>query len=127
MIGRPGARDDRRQRVGVGDARHGHAHDVGAGLAQAADLLERRLDVVRLGGRHGLHADRGTAPDRDAADHDLTLACHQTSGYVALPGTARTRALRPGRAPSMMRLTSYCSTSRKSTRKTAMPPIETRS
>ena len=128
MIGSPASAHDRRQRVGVGQARHGDAHDLAAGVAQTGDLRERGVDVVRLGRRHRLHGDRRTATDRDAADHDLPLACHQTSGYVALPGnSAHARRYGPGRAPSMMRLTSDWSTSRKSTRKTAMPPIETRS
>ena len=45
-----------------------HAHDVRAGLGDAADLIHRRLQVggLRLG--HGLHHDRGAAADLDATD-----------------------------------------------------------
>ena len=122
MIGRPAAATMAGSASASGMPGHGHAHDVGAGLAQTADLLERRLDVVRLGRRHRLHADRGTAPDRDAADLDLSFARHppqRIRGRGALYG--------PGRAPSRMRPTSCCSTNRKSTTKPAMPISETRS
>ena len=78
MMRQARAGDDRGQRVGVGDAGHRHAHDVDARLAQLPDLLERGGDVARLRGRHRLDADRRTAPDRDAADLDLSLARHQT-------------------------------------------------
>ena len=43
MIGIGDSRDDRLQRLGVLLARHGDAHDVGAGLGDAADLVHRRL------------------------------------------------------------------------------------
>ncbi len=51
------------------------AHDIGAGLLKALDLLDRRLDVMgqRIG--HRLHRDRRVAADRHLADMDLpTLA-----------------------------------------------------
>ena len=56
--------------VGAGDA-----HDVGAGLLEALDLGDRRLDVVGQRVGHRLHGDRRIAADGDLADEDLpTLA-----------------------------------------------------
>ena len=67
--------------VDVGDDRHraaGHdlgqargrflfvacaTNDVAAGAGEGVDLLERALDVGRLGDRHRLHGDRGVAAD----------------------------------------------------------------
>jgi len=42
----------------------GAADDVGPGAVEGVDLLERPLDVGRLGDRHRLHAHRGVAADR---------------------------------------------------------------
>ena len=53
-----------------------HAHEVGAGLGDLADLLHRRLEVRRLGLGHRLHDDRRTAADRHAADEYLALRSH---------------------------------------------------
>ncbi len=47
------------------------AHDVGPGRGQGVDLGQRAFDVGRLGGGHRLHGDRGVAPHRHGADHDL--------------------------------------------------------
>jgi len=59
---------DRLERLDVLLARHGHAHDVGAGLGDTPDLVHRRLQVGGLGLGHGLHHDRGAAADLDASD-----------------------------------------------------------
>src|SRR5690606_24739761 len=64
------ARDGLEGRRGV-LVRAGDADDVGPGLFQLADLLQRRR---RVGGRrigHRLDADRRATADRDGADHDL--------------------------------------------------------
>ena len=42
-----------------------HAHDVGAGLGDAADLVHRRLQVGGLGLGHRLHDDGRAAADLD--------------------------------------------------------------
>ena len=75
--------------VDVGDDRHrraGHdlgqalgrlglvaraTNDVAAGRGERVDLLQRALDVGRLGDRHRLHRDRRAAADGDVADVDL--------------------------------------------------------
>ena len=59
------------QRVGILLARAGHPDDVAAGRGQLGDLLQRRVDVVGLGGAHRLHRDRVIAADPDVADHQL--------------------------------------------------------
>jgi hypothetical protein len=47
------------------------ADDLAARFGQADRLRDRRRDVLRVGGRHRLHADRVRAPDAHAADvHD---------------------------------------------------------
>ena len=46
-------------------------HDVGTGGGQRVDLLERALDVGRLGDRHRLDGDRRIAADLHVADRDL--------------------------------------------------------
>ena len=56
-----------------------HAHDVGAGLGDAADLVHRRVEVRGLGLRHRLHGDGRAATDGDAADVDLSLRGHRPS------------------------------------------------
>ena len=90
MIGTPASRDDRRQRVGVGDARHGDAHDLAAGVDEAPDLGERGVDVVRLRRRHRLDGDGRAAADRDAADADLPGMAHDAHASYAgrPPGSA---------------------------------------
>ncbi len=88
--------------VDVGDDRHrraGHdggqalgrldlvaraAHDVGARPGQGVDLLQRALDVGRLGGGHRLHRDRGPATDGDPVAG--RIADHQPTGLA--PGVA---------------------------------------
>jgi hypothetical protein len=68
--------DELRERVGVLALRHGDAHELAAGRDELADLRHRRVDVVRLRERHGLHDDGRAAADRHASDPDLTLARH---------------------------------------------------
>ena len=61
--------DDRLERLDVLLARDGHAHDVGAGVRDAADLesiVACRLAVSSTG--HSLHHDRGAAADLHASD-----------------------------------------------------------
>ena len=62
---------DGRGRGLVGD---GDADDLGAGIAQAGDLLDRRLRVGGIGVRHRLDDDGGVAADLHVADVDGT-AC----------------------------------------------------
>ena len=50
------------QRLDVLLARDGAAHDVGAGVGHAADLVHRRLQVGRLGLGHGLDHDGAPPP-----------------------------------------------------------------
>ena len=52
--------------VGAGDA-----DDVGAGLFQLTDLVDRRRRVGRRRIGHRLHADRGVAAHEDGAHADL--------------------------------------------------------
>ena len=70
----------------------GAAHDVGAGTGQRVDLLQRALDVGRLGGGHRLHRDRRVATDGDVADDDLPRLAAVVAGLVLHDGslTART-------------------------------------
>jgi hypothetical protein len=88
--------------VDVGDDRHGRARhdlrqplgrlgfvagatdDVAARRGQRVDLLERALDVGRLGDRHRLDADGRVTTDRHRTDHDL-------AGGSPLDGHVRTR------------------------------------
>ena len=51
-------------------ARQRHADDLAAGLGKARYLGEGAPDVGRLGGAHGLYADRGAPTDGDVANHD---------------------------------------------------------
>jgi hypothetical protein len=60
------------KRVGVLLARAGDPDDVATGRRQLGDLLQRGVDVVRLGGAHRLHRDRVVAAHADVAQHDLT-------------------------------------------------------
>uniref|UniRef100_A0A0N4ZLI6 LigA n=1 Tax=Parastrongyloides trichosuri TaxID=131310 RepID=A0A0N4ZLI6_PARTI len=53
------------------DVRAGDADDVGPGLFQLADLVQRRRRIGGRGVGHRLDADRGVAADRNGADHDL--------------------------------------------------------
>ena len=50
---------------------HGDADELAAGLFQAVDLGDGRLDVVRVGRGHRLHPDRVVAADDQVADPDL--------------------------------------------------------
>ncbi len=61
---------DQRQRLGVLELRHRHAHDLAAGARELGDLRRRRGDVVRLRQRHRLDSDRRTTADRDIAYPD---------------------------------------------------------
>ena len=71
------ALDDRLERDRVLVARHRHPDQLAAGVGHAADLLERRLDVARVGLRHRLHDDRRPAADRHVLDPDLALGGHE--------------------------------------------------
>ena len=59
---------DVRRRFLVG---HGEAHNVAACSRERLDLTNRRLCVLRLRIRHGLHGDGSAAADGDCADMDL--------------------------------------------------------
>src|SRR6202012_2610587 len=63
---------DRGQRVGVFLAWARYSDDVAAGGGQLGDLLQGRVDVVGLGGAHGLHRNRIVAAHPDIADHQLS-------------------------------------------------------
>ena len=89
--------------AGLAEARYGagrgvrglvHVITLGTGIGGADHLVQGRAHVMSVGIRHGLHADRGIAPHRHIADHDL-------SGLPPLdiaPGTDRVqRHARPPR------------------------------
>jgi len=65
-LARNGAEGRRRVFIRAGDA-----DDVGPGLLQLTDLLQRRRRVGRRRIGHRLDADRGAAADSDLAHHDL--------------------------------------------------------
>ena len=65
--------DDRLERVSVLLARHGDAHEVGAGLGDVADLLHRGLEIGRFRLRHRLHGNGCAPTDEDPADVHLAL------------------------------------------------------
>ena len=65
------AGDDLRQPLGRLGLVAGATDDVAARRGQRVDLLQRALDVGRLGDRHRLHRDRRAAADGDLAHHDL--------------------------------------------------------
>ena len=90
MIGTGDAADDLRERLDVLGRRQAHSDELAAGGRHRLDLPERRLGVA--GGRtgHGLDDDRGSAPDGDSADADLSRAAHGTS--LAAREAARRRA-----------------------------------
>jgi hypothetical protein len=86
---------ERGRRVGVGAA---DAHDVGAGLLQLTDLLQRRGGVAGQGVGHRLDGDRGVAAHLDVADADLArlAACDLapgTDGRVVCGHVANLRGL----------------------------------
>src|SRR6266403_1850529 len=56
-------------RIGMPAAPAGHPDDVAAGRGELGDLLQRRIHVMRLGGRHRLHRDGIVAADADVTDH----------------------------------------------------------
>ena len=74
--------DDRLQRLDVLLARDGDAHDVGARVGHAADLIHRRLEVGRLGLRHRLHDDGRSAADRHVASIDIWRFEATRQGYL---------------------------------------------
>ena len=67
------------ERLDVLVARHGHAHEVGARVRHAADLVHRGGQVRGLGLGHRLDHDRGAAADLHAADVDVSLGSHRDS------------------------------------------------
>ena len=71
------------------------ADDVAPGGGQGVDLLERALDVGRLGDRHRLHGDRGAATDGDRAHRDLSGLATLTRPFGDVH-TPPTLPLRPG-------------------------------
>jgi hypothetical protein len=96
-----GALDDRREARCILGVLAGDPDDLAARHRETVDLLERRVDVRRVGGGHGLNGDRMIAPDPDplrvrlaglvlevdglglAAQADHTF--HSTRGGVAGP------------------------------------------
>jgi len=81
--GNLGLANDGAKRLGRFDVGAGDANDVGAGLFQLADLIDRRRRVGRRRIGHRLDADRGVAADQDGADADLTAL----APFDMAPGT----------------------------------------
>ncbi len=85
---------------------HGHAHQVGAGGGQLADLLQRGLGVAGAGAGHRLHAHGRVAADGDVADlHLAGLAPRGAGGLPDVVGHVCAVASRrgPGRRTSPSR------------------------
>ena len=82
MTGISAVLGDLGQRVGVLLPRARHPDDVAAGGGQLGDLLQRRVDVVGLGGAHRLHRDGVVAADADVADHELTGFAPRRQAWV---------------------------------------------
>ena len=57
-------------------------HDVAAGHGQVVDLLQRAVDVGRLGGRHRLHRDGSVTADGHVAHHDLAGLATRVRGFA---------------------------------------------
>ena len=62
---------DLADRFGVGHGRRGDAHDLTAGVHQAQRLGQRRLDVLRARGSHGLNANGLVTAHGDSTDLDF--------------------------------------------------------
>jgi len=58
--------------------RNGQPHNVAPQVGGLADLTQQRLSIVRIGVRHGLHADGRTAADRHRAYEDLARLAART-------------------------------------------------
>ena len=61
-----------RKRFRIDGLRAGNAHDIAAGSGQLRDLLQRAVNVVRLGIGHRLHRDGRVRADTDRAHLQLT-------------------------------------------------------
>ena len=61
-----------RQRVRVLIRRARHTHNVAASGRQLSDLLQRRANIVRLRGRHGLNGHAGAPAHGHVTHHDPT-------------------------------------------------------
>ena len=79
------------QRVGVLLTRARDPDDVAAGRGQLGDLLQRGVDVVRLGGAHRLHRDGVVAADTDVADHQLTSLSARRQAWARAAPACRVR------------------------------------
>ena len=67
--------------VGILLSRAGHPDDVATGRGQFGDLLQRRVDVMGLGGAHRLHRDREVTADADITHHQLTGLTPRRQGW----------------------------------------------
>ena len=116
--------DELGERIGVRNPRDGDADDVDACLDQSVDLRHRRLDVVRLGGRHRLHRDGGPAPIRTPP----TTICRSLA-IDCIVGDAERRPIAYGPivGPLVMCVMSFESPSVNSISIATMPISDTRS
>ena len=68
-------------------------NDVATRGSKSVDLLQRALDVSRLGDRHRLHRDRRTPTNQDRTDRDLlrlsTFGCPRGDFHDKTDATAR--------------------------------------
>ena len=74
-----------RKRLGIDGLGASNAHDIAAGGGQLRNLLQRTVNVVRLGIGHRLHRDRRVRADTDRAHLQLPrLATGVQDGWWAV-------------------------------------------